>query len=445
MRLNLQGNVMIGLRRLVASWFNVCARLSRFESWTLLRMWPVRTGRFMLALVGLLALAVGETHAQRESASPGPRLHKSKTFQIYTDLPARQAEELVDRLESMIRLVAGYFGRPCRKTIRMYVVDDLKHWTAEDLAKLSPEGLDSIRDEGGVTVTRVTAVRGGPRLDADAIVYASARHGTPMHEAIHAYCGLTFGSIGPVWYAEGLAELGKYWRENDSSVNASPYVIEYLKSTSPKPLQAVINNPLERTGDSWQNYAWRWAVCHLLSTNLNYKQRFKPLGIALMTSQTASFEKVYGSQFDEIEYEYRMFLQNLEPGYRCDLNSWDWKARFRPLTGSASAQIRIKAGYGWQPSRALVRTGTTYAVSAEGTWTLGDGTSVSADGDETGRGRLIGAIFKDYQLGKPFDIGNAETWTAPGDGQLFLRCQDAWGRIDENQGTVTVRISPHSG
>jgi hypothetical protein len=400
--------------------------------------------RLLLSLVCLFGLVDSELQAQRKSVDSGPKLYRSKTFQVYTDLPEEQARELVDRLETMIRLVSGYYGRPCRKTIRMYVVDDFANWPAEDLAKLSPEGLDSIRGEGGLTATRVTAVRGGPKLDADSIVYASSKHGTPMHEAIHAYCGLTFGSTGPVWYSEGMAELGKYWRENDSSVNASPYVIEYLKSNPPKPLKEVINNPLERTGDSWQNYAWRWVICHLLSTNPNYKQRFKPLGIALMTSDTASFDKVYGTQFDEIEFEYRLFLKNLEPGYRCDLTSWDWKSRSRPLTGNARTQARIVAGQGWQPSRARVQAGTTYAVAAEGTWTLGEGTSVSAAGDETGRGRLVGVIFADYTLGEPFEIGDAETFTAPGDGQLFLRCRDAWGRIAENEGTITVRIFRHS-
>lgn len=389
-------------------------------------------------------LAVGEAFGQRKPATPeaasGPQLYTSRNFQLYTDIPQLGAEELLERLETMLKLVSAYYGRPLRKQIRMYVVDELGQWPAEELAKMDPGGLQSIRTGGGLTVTAVRSVAGGgPKLDADAIVYAISGHGTPQHEAVHAYCGITFGEVGPVWYSEGMAEIGKYWKEGDRGVNAGPEVIRYLQSVPRKPLNEIVNNPLERTGDSWQNYSWRWALCHLLSFNENYAARFKPLGMALLNGRNASFDQVYGSQLQEIEFEYALFIQDVEPGYRNDLCSWDWKTRFKPLSGKAQNLVKIDAQKGWQASRVTVKSGTVYSISTEGTWTL-DGESLSAAGDDSGRGCLVGVVFDDYSLSESFDLGGTETFTAPVDGQLYLRCRSDWGKITLNKGTVTVRI-----
>jgi len=366
----------------------------------------------------------------------GPQLYQSKTFQVYTDLPAKDAQDLLNRLETMIQLVSKYFGQPCRKQIRMYVADDLSKWSAEDLANMTPEGLQSIRTGGGLTVTRVQQIVGGPKIDAEAIVFAVSRRGTPLHEAIHAYCGLTFGSTGPVWYSEGMAEVGKYWRDGDKGVNASPEVIDYLKSRPAKPLREIVDNPLEKTGDSRQNYAWRWVLCHLLGYNGNYSDRFKPLGLAMMAEKNTGFNDAYGTQFREIEFEYHLFLKDVEPGYRCDLCTWDWKTRFKPLAGNVVSLVRVDAQKGWQASRVTVTAGQSYIVTIDGEWSTGKEREVSDDPI----GSLVGILFNDYELSEPMTISATEPFVAPSDGKLYLRCLDDWGKLADNSGTKTVKI-----
>lgn len=359
-----------------------------------------------------------------------------------TDLPAEEAKNLLVRLETMTKLVSEYFGSPLRKPIKMYVIKDFAVWPQSELEKMSADGLESVRSGGGLTTTTVRGIRNGPKLDADAVVYATADHGTPQHEAIHAYCGITFGETGPTWYSEGMAEVGQYWRENDKGVNAHPGVLEYLKSNDPKPLMEIIDNPLEKTGDSWQNYAWRWAVCHLLGFNENYTARFKPLGMAMLTGGNANFNSAYGTQIPEIDFEYKLFLKDVEAGYRCDLCSWDWKTQFKVIKAKPGSLAKINAKEGWQASRGLVESGATYHVSCTGTWkTQKDGADLTVAGDAQGHGKLMGIIFKDYALGEPFEIGAAETFVAPTDGKLFLRCQDEWGSLADNTGTVSVRIT----
>src|SRR5690606_30887307 len=169
---------------------------------------------------------------------------------------------------------------------------------------------------GGVTASTVLT-RGNSFL-AKATVYAGARRGTPQHEAVHAYCSQSFGTTGPVWYSEGMAEMGCYWRENDPAVNCDEVIVRYIRGSEPKSLNEIVNGN-ETTGDSWQNYAWRWALCHLLANNKNYADRFRPLGLGLLTKQDVSFEQTYGAMAQEIAFEYRFFLQHLERGYRVDL------------------------------------------------------------------------------------------------------------------------------
>lgn len=363
---------------------------------------------------------------------------RSRNFELRTDLSAEEAGELLQRLETMIGFVADYWGRPHRGVISMYVARDIGAWPPEELATMDPAGITAIRSGGGLTVGTVM-VRGNA-FRSKAIVYAVPDYGVPQHEAVHAYCGHAFGATGPVWYAEGMAEVGNYWAEGDKGVRAPPRVLEHLRQPLGKTLDAIVNSPLETTGDSWENYASRWALCHLLGHNSNYSSRFKPLGLQLLSRADIDFWQVYGSQAQEIEFEYRLFLATVEPGFRMDLCSWDWKTRFSPAVGRRVHACTIRADRGWQASRLLLKAGTEYGFTTSGDWCVGEGPDkVTANGDHSGKGRLLGVILNDYTLSEPFDLGTAGRFTAATDGRLYLRCGDAWGAIADNSGSMEVR------
>ena len=311
---------------------------------------------------------------------------------------------------------------------------------------MAPAGCAKIQEHAGITLIE-TLTLGDKPVSAKAVVYAVADHGTPQHEAVHAYCGQAFGRTGPLWYAEGMAEMGQYWRQGDSSVHCHPFVIKYIRANRPKPLSEILaddgvarpGRPSSMTGDSWQNYAWRWALCHLLANNPNYAARFRPLGLAYLTAGPGSFTDAYGSMLHEIDFEYRFFLRHLDDGYRVNLCSWDWKCKFNAPGGSAMTAHSwpITAGN----RRALVAGDTKYNYSASGQWqTSKHGPLTSADGQPDGVGRLEGIVFKDFVLGEPFSLGAYGTFTAPSDGQLFLRCRDSWNELADNKGTITFKI-----
>jgi hypothetical protein len=383
--------------------------------------------------------------AKRTAKEPqGPADFRSAHFLLHTDLPPREARELLDRLESMLALVSKYWGRPPSGVIECYVVKELDVWPAD---ALDAEGRAKIAQGAGITHVD-TLSRGSKTLAARAVVYAVADRGTPQHEAVHAYCGQTFGRTGPLWYSEGMAEMGQYWREGDVSVQCPAYVVEYLRAAVPKPLAKILDEKdiaprggPGRTGDSWRNYAWRWALCHLLANNPNYAQRFRPLGLGYLSGANVSFADTYGAMAREIDFEYRFFLEHVERGYRVDLCSWDWQRKFREPAGEVPVRARIAANRGWQPTGALVRRGAAYDLAAKGHWQIApmDG-DVAAAGGEDGAGRLEGVIFHDFTLGEPFELSNEGTFVAPADGRLYARCRDAWNELADNTGSVALAI-----
>lgn len=374
----------------------------------------------------------------RVETPPGKMpVYRTRNYAVMTDLPDDEARDLMNRLETMLVLISKYWGKPNTQSIDMYVVRDESKWPPN---VLDAEGLQHIRAGGGVTIGQTQQnSRTGEILASRAIVYAVADHGTPQHEAVHAYCVLNFGRTGPVWYSEGMAEMGQYWVDKDPAVNCHPEVVRYIKSEEPK-LLTEITDPNQVTGDSWQNYAWRWALCHLLANNTNYAPRFHPLGMALLNGQRSSFEDVYGPMAKEISFEYVQFLKNFDRGYRADLCSWDWKAKFNGIT-NRPLNARIKAAAGWQPSRLYVKAGETYNYFCKGDWMInGDGGSLTAIGDPEGKGRLIGAIFQDYELSEPFELSDEGTFSPEKDGKLFLRCRDSWAELGDNKGEITVKF-----
>jgi len=392
-----------------------------------------RWGQAVLLVVLVMACLTSSLMAQ------GPRDFRSKNFLIHTDLSEDEAKQLLNELETMLSLISRYWGKPNRQTIEMYVAKDIRSWPRSVLQQMDPEGLKSIAGGGGVTMG-VTTSAGGQRY-TKSTVYCTAERGVPKHEAVHAYCQQTFGTTGPLWYSEGMAEMGQYWRSDDSSVNCEDYVLDYLRRVQPKSLNDIVNPTVEVSGDSWQNYAWRWALCHLLANNTNYQARFRPLGLAYLTNQNVTFEQVYGPMASEIIFEYLFFLNHMERGYRVDLCSWDWTARFTRLLPGRATKAKVKAAAGWQPSRMLLEAGQKYDFSASGQWKLSkDGEALTAAGAADGSGKLVGVIFKDYKLSEPFELGDYGTFVAPESGQLWLRCRDRWGSLADNEGEIEVTL-----
>lgn len=365
-----------------------------------------------------------------------PRELRSDHFILATDISDRSAQVLLAKLETMYELVGAYFRAAPKQPILCYVVRDLTQWPK---GQLKPEGVKHIAQRAGVTVWRT--LRQGSKTRAEAEVYSCPDHNVCQHEAVHAFCALTFGSTGPVWFSEGLAEMGQYWKPDQLAVDIEPEVIRYLQNAKPKKMAEIVAAG-QITGDSWQAYAWRWALCHLLANNPNYSKRFKTLGLNLMTKPDRdSFTNAFGPVAENISFEYDQFVQNFGNGYRVDLCVWDWQTPSKPISKSKKIKLDVEARAGWQATRLQAVKGTSYDFSTEGSWGIGKGTeNLSADGSSTGEGHLIGALLHEFKLSAPFELGSTGTWVAPSEGQLFVRCRDAWTELEDNSGSVKLSI-----
>lgn len=405
--------------------------------------------RAILGLLAGLALAVvaadAATSAERAAkarptaAEPLVRDYASAHFLVHTDLAPKEAAELLKDLETMLKLIATYWGRPPSGVIECWVASDLSAWPPDVLAAMEPEGIAKIREGAGVCLGRTVSV--GNRFLSKARVYAVAKPGVPLHEAVHAYCMQTFGRAGPQWYAEGMAELGHYWIHGQKGVNAPEPVLRYLNTAPPRTLESLIVNE-ERIGGTAQDYAWWWLLCHLLENNPNYSAQFRALGPELLLGRETGFRQVFGPQVRELAFELDLLRKHLEPGYRADLCAWDWKRKFFSLNiPNRTISATVQANRGWQPSGVTVAAGTAYAYSATGTWRAAkDAEPLTAQGADDGRARLVGAILLDYELGEEFELGESGTWTAPSDGNLYLRSRAPWAQVAEQSGRITVRF-----
>ena len=363
-----------------------------------------------------------------------PRLVRSPHFAFLTDVSDREWAVIRDKLERMVELLERFFGRKSNGVVEGFIVRDITGWPPGLLGE--PLGVEKIRRREGVCFN--TSL--GPKRRAE--LYSCDDHGVIQHECVHGFCHLTFGSTGPTWLAEGIAELGHHWRDGDTAVEIDPRVMGYLQNASPKRTLGEITGPGRQLSGTWQDYAWRWALCHLLASNPNYADRFRPLAVALMEQRPGvSFESVYGPVAREISFEYDQFLATLGNGSRADLVAWPWKAKARPLAAGGTATATVKAAAGWQAAGVAVDAGVTYAVEASGTWrTARAGRPCDANGDAH-RGRLMGAVFSDYTLSAPLPLGSRTEFTAPCAGALFLRCEDDWTQLSDNDGRVGVTIS----
>lgn len=386
----------------------------------------------LLALGAASAVAAPPELAGRPRSEPRPI--RSRHFAFLSDVSDREAEEILGRLERMSGLLEGYFGRRQPGVIEGFIVGDLSVWP--DGLLVEPLGVEKIREPAGVCFTTVL----GPHRRAT--LYSCDDPGIIQHECTHGFCHLAFGGVGPPWLAEGLAEMGRWWREREKGVRVAPAVLAILHDPRvARPTIAAIVAPRAGPAEA-RDYVWRWALCHFLAENPNYAERFRTLAVALMEGRPGvSFEGTFAPLARELEFEFDAFVTHVGDGYRADLTAWPWKARRRKLAPAGVGRTKAKARAGWQSSGVEVEAGAVYVITAEGTWrTAAEAEGTGPAGDDAGRGRLVGALFAGHALSEEIPIGTHRSWIAPADGVLVLRCADAWNSLGDNDGTVSVTI-----
>lgn len=406
----------------------------------------------------------------REQVAAGVSQYGSQHLRLNTDLAAPSARALLTRLEATLRAVSRYWGRPPARRIQCYVVDDLDRWTADELPSRFARVV--LQRVGGAIDVR--PIHRGHHACYEAVLYATTQPGVAEHELVHAYCIQTFGRTGPEWYREGMAEIVTFRRGNQPAVRCPPELLRALHGAARgKTISEIIHGgrftaPVSelilrmdegRSGQrlkrlrAWraaddqtvlrarESYYWAWALCYFLSNNPNYSARFQALGRGYLTGQDVRFDQVFGAVSDEMTFEFRQFIQNVENGYRVDLCHWDWTKQCSKIDCGHARSARVSAARGYQSTGLLVSAAEKYDFSTTGTWKTGkQRAAVTANGDQHRRGRLVGVVVHGGQLGEPFDLGARGSFVVPRAGRLYLRCRDNWNELSDNRGVVTVRF-----
>ncbi len=357
----------------------------------------------LLAISWIAAVAcqtTGPLRAEEDAASSRrPYTRRSDHFVVHSDLSEAALDALLVRMEETLTATEKYWDQPLRGTIECYVVNDLKNWP--DWKLPHPVARVLIGQVGGATVGRKEGA--GVQQRNKALVFASMGRGVAEHEVVHAYCGQTFGAIGPDWYKEGMAQMLTYRRKGGEGLQCPPRVLKDLKFGPRRPLSGIVSggafsngltDSLQRKVDQreqllglvplgdWteadiqslrqmhRTYAWSWLVCHMLDENPNYRARFRALGEDYLTRGANGQSNLFQALSQEMDFEFGFLLDHLAPGFRADLCHWDWNKRFRQLDSRRDVRVRIKAARGYQASGLTVEAGRRYSYTAEGEWTL---------------------------------------------------------------------------
>jgi hypothetical protein len=414
-------------------------------------------------LGALVVAALAACPARLDAQSTRISNYSSERFQLHTDLPEAEARQALERMEAMVQVAEDYWRVHPKGRIACYLVQSQENWADAQLPH--PLARISISGVGGATVSQ---------RRFSATIYASTTPGVVEHEVIHAYCLQAFGATGPDWFKEGMAEVMAFRGDGAAAVQYPQERLEELRKLAPRTVSQVVGagemtnkisqsleamlarrtgaqtqvalsqwteNDAQNTRQAREDYLWAWALCHFLVHNPNYSTRFRQLGESYLTGRDDSFERGFGPMAREMDFEYRLFLEQVATGHRPDLCAWDWDARFRVPAAGEIVRRRVLAARGWQPSGLSLAANRRYAFRTEGAWsTRSEGPLGSADGGAR-RGRLVGAVMSDFRLGEPFPLGTEGTFTAPSAGNLYLRCADEWDGIGDNRGEVTVHLT----
>jgi hypothetical protein len=226
-----------------------------------------------------------------------------------------------------------------------------------------------------------------------------------------------------------------------------------------------------------ESYAWCWAAATFLDSDPRYRDRFRGLKQHVTDKNfNAVMRREYGKDWQAIEAEWPAYISALDYGYDFERMAIDLQ-RGTPLDGKPRS-VTIAADRGWQSSGVWLEAGKTFHVTASGryqiamektndgekAWPCEPGGVTIEYHDGQPLGMLLGAIVEgegdplrgypeaegaaentktssgNVGFARPFGIGLGCTITPEVSGTLYLRVNDSAARLDDNRGTLTIRV-----
>jgi hypothetical protein len=445
--------------------------------------------------LSFLAAAMGQSTSKTTGIRPvddarlraaGIRRLDGRHLVLYTDL---RGDPEVDRLPAVFDQAvpqwASYFGVEESKTrnwqARGFLIKDRQRFEA--LGLMPGPGDDQF----------VNGISRGAQLwlyDQPTVYY---RRHLLLHEGTHAFMASMLGGCGPGWFMEGTAELMATHRLDERSGQLTLRImpsdrdevpmlgrIELIRDAREEGhtlgLSAVMQIDNRRLLEN-ESYAWCWAACIFLDSQPRYRERFRSLRRHVEDSHFNDIlRRDFEDDWDDLNHEWQAFVSSLDHGFDSERMAIDFR-RGEPLRRGERKPVEIDVARGWQSTRVRLDAGKSYRLSGSGRFQIAEETS--ADGKKlawpceaggvtieyyAGRplGMLLGAIVptrfapasSDAAGGsgdagqdgiaanffRPIEVGLGTTIESPVSGTLYLRVNDAPGRLRDNRGTLTVIV-----
>jgi hypothetical protein len=408
-------------------------------------------------------------HDDVRAEESGIARYESTHLLLYTDIDPQVARTLPPLMDQAYDALEAYFGplppdrRGAEYQMTGYIMADVERFRAAGM--LPQAALDLL----------VHGIHRGSEFWMNNQEYDYYLRHLMIHEGTHCFMTVLNGPRPPAWYMEGMAEyIGTHRIDADGHAvfGVMPdepvhFVgfgrVEMLREEVAAGRLRGAAGVLALVGNDFMKsrrepYAWSWAFCKFLDAHPRYQARFRALrGQLLDPGFSHRVEEQFAPDFDVLAAEWELFVRNLEYGFDIARAAVDFR-RGAPLPAGGAATAPVHANAGWQSTGVLLDAGVTYALTAAGEISLAreprpwisqpQGVSIRyADGLPLGR--VVAAIQSESPPGPngagalwyTIDVGRATELTPADSGTLYLRVNDAWSELADNEGAYTIEVA----
>jgi hypothetical protein len=390
-------------------------------------------------------------------AAHGIRKIEGNRLMLYTDLPV---DETIDGLPSLfeqaVPLWCDYFHIDPDKLSGWHVRGCLtKDKAAFTAAGLLPRELPYF----GNGFTRDSRIWW---LEQASEYY---RNHLLLHEGTHSFMYAAFGTCGPPWYMEAMAELlGTHHLAEDhlvlgyfpASRDELPYwgrltiVTDRVRSGHALSIDQIMDFGADANLRN-ETYGWCWAIAAFLDGHPRYCERFRELpGKLTAPDFNRQFRALFADDWRELNQEWQAFIHDLDYGY--DLVRGAIEFRASESLDAGEKTVTIAADRGWQSSGIRLELGSDYQVTATGRyqvaaqpkiwWCEPDGVTIRYVRGQP-LGRLLATIVPDGDAAwpGPIPIGVAKTVSPKQSGTLYFKINDSPAELSDNAGALEVTVA----
>ena len=417
------------------------------------------------AAVARPAMREGETAEllidDTKAAVAGIRKLAGKHLALYTDaLPHPDVDDLTDAFDAAVPLWCQYFEIPVERAADWRLTGFLMQEQNRFLGTgMLPDDLPPFPN----------GYHRGNYLWMYDQTEAYYRRHLLLHEGTHAFMEHFLGSIGPPWYAEGMAELlGTHrWQDGHLTLAYLPQdrseapgwgrvrIIKDEAAAGRGMMPATIMDYGPTAHQRNEPYGWCWGLAMFLDLHPLSQDIFRQLrGIVRRPDLTSWFRQQLQADWPYLNEEWQLFVMNADYGYDVGREVVVRRdAHPLPLEGGTAT---IAADRGWQSTGFRLEGNAKYRLVASGRYKIGQSSGIwwCEPGGITlhyhqGRplGLLLGAVRDDSQppagltpLARPRVVGLETTLTVQTPGTLYLRINESAAGLSDNEGQIEVQI-----